>query len=61
VKSAYTEGYAEREPQDLNDQWQACLDFNRRVRLESCPVPIHAIAFSENMQTPPQIVRVVAE
>ncbi len=61
VKAAYTERFAQREPQDLIDQWQACLDFDCRDGLKSCPVPIHAIAFSEDVQTPPQMVRVVAE
>jgi len=61
VKKAYTERFARREPQDLIDQWQACLDFDCREGLKSCPVPIHAIAFSEDVQTPPQMVRVVAE
>jgi pimeloyl-ACP methyl ester carboxylesterase len=61
VKQAYTERFARREPQDLIDQWQACLDFDCRAGLKSCPVPIHAIAFSEDVQTPPQMVSVVAE
>lgn len=61
VKQAYTERFAEREAQDLIDQWQACLDFDCREELRGCPVPIHAIAFSEDVQTPPQMVRVVAD
>lgn len=61
VKEAYTVRFAERKPQDLIDQWQACLDMDCREALKSCPAPIHAIAFSEDVQTPPQMVRVVAE
>lgn len=61
VKEAYTVRFAEREPQDLIDQWQACLDFDLREELKTCPVPIHALAFSEDVQTPPQMVKVVAE
>lgn len=61
VKDAYTVRFAEREPQDLIDQWQACLDMDCRDALKSCPVPIHAVAFSEDIQTPPQMVKVVAE
>ena len=61
VKQAYTDRFAERNPQDLIDQWQACLDFDCREGLRSCPVPIHAVAFSEDVQTPPAMVRVVAD
>ena len=61
VKEAYTERFAGRDPQDLIDQWQACLDFDCRDGLKTCPVPIHAIAFSEDVQTPPAMVRKVAD
>lgn len=61
LKEAYRVRFAEREPQDLIDQWQACLDFDCRTALPHCPVPIHAIAFSEDVQTPPAMVREVAE
>ena len=53
--------YLHDRAQDLIDQWQACLDFDCREELKSCLVPIHAIAFSEDLQTPPQMVRVVAD
>lgn len=61
VKAAYTERFADRDPQDLIDQWQACLDFDCREGLQTCPVPIHAVAFSEDVQTPPAMVRKVAD
>lgn len=61
LKAAYTERFATRDPQDLIDQWQACLDFDCREGLKTCPVPIHAIAFSEDVQTPPAMVREVSE
>jgi len=61
VKAAYTERFANREPQDLIDQWQACLDFDCRVGLKTCPVPIHAVAFSEDVQTPPAMVKEVSD
>ncbi len=61
LKQAYTERFAARAPRDLIDQWQACLDFDCRDALRDCPVPIHAIAFSEDLQTPPTMVRVVAD
>ncbi len=61
VKEAYTTRFAERKPQDLIDQWQACLDFDCREALRDCPVPLHTIAFSEDVQTPPSMVKVVAD
>ena len=61
VKKAYTARFAEREPQDLIDQWEACLDFDCRQALTTCPVPMHVIAFSEDVQTPPAMVKEVAD
>ena len=61
VKEAYTARFAGRAPKDLIDQWEACLDLDCREDLKSCPVPIHAIAFSEDIQTPPAMVKVVAD
>lgn len=61
LKQAYTERFSNREPQDLIDQWQACLDSDCREGLRNCPVPIHVIAFSEDVQTPPAMGRVVAD
>ncbi|MEM6741002.1 MAG: hypothetical protein AAF646_12860, partial [Pseudomonadota bacterium] len=43
------------------EQWQACLDFDCREALRSCPVPFHVIAFSEDVQTPPAMCRVVSD
>ena len=61
VKPAYTVRFSEREPQELIDQWQACLDFDCREALRTCPVPMHVIAFSEDVQTPPAMVKEVAD
>lgn len=61
LKAAYTTRFRDREPQDLIDQWEACLAFDCREALRSCPVPMHAIAFSEDVQTPPAMVKVVAD
>lgn len=61
VRTAYTERFAQRDPQDLIHQWEACLAMDCREALAHCPVPIHAIAFAEDVQTPPQMVKVVAE
>jgi len=61
IKEAYTERFAERKPQDLIDQWEMCLKMDCREALKTCSVPIHAIAFSEDVQTPPSMVKVVAD
>lgn len=42
-------------------QWQACLDYDSGPLLGRIVAPIHAVAFSEDVQTPPQRVREVAE
>ena len=61
VKAAYTARFGGREPQDLIDQWQACLDYDCRARLPDCPVPFHVVAFSEDVQTAPAMCKVVAD
>lgn len=61
VKEAYTARFGGRGPQDLIDQWQACLDYDCRDRLPGCQVPMHVIAFSEDVQTPPGMCRIVAD
>lgn len=61
VKESYTARFRDRDPQDTIEQWQACLDFDCREALRSCPVPFHVIAFSEDVQTPPAMCRVVSD
>lgn len=61
VKDAYTTRFRDRDPQDTIDQWQACLDFDCRDALKNCPVPFRVIGFSEDIQTPPAMCRVVAD
>lgn len=61
LKEAYTARFADRKPQDLIDQWQACLDFDCRDALRTCPVPMHVIGFSEDVQTPPAMCKAVAD
>ena len=53
--------YGARDPQALADQWQACLDYDSLDRLPQCQVPLHVVAFSEDMQTPPQRGRLLAD
>ncbi len=61
IKPAYTERFAGRDPKDLIDQWEACLDFDCREDLKTCPVPMHVISFSEDVQTPPAMCKVVSD
>ena len=61
IKASYTERFRDRDPQDTIDQWQACLDFDCREGLKTCPVPMHVIAFSEDVQTAPVMCKVVAD
>jgi 3-oxoadipate enol-lactonase len=61
VKESYTERFRDRDPQATIDQWQACLDFDCREALRTCPVPFHVIAFSEDVQTAPSMCKVVSD
>lgn len=53
--------FAQRDGAMLAAQWQACLDYDSGELLPRIRCPIHAVAFSEDVQTPPQRVREVAE
>ena len=61
LKASYTERFRDRDPQDTIDQWEACLEFDCREGLKTCPVPIHVIAFSEDVQTAPVMCKVVSD
>ncbi|MEM9342889.1 MAG: alpha/beta hydrolase [Pseudomonadota bacterium] len=61
VKAAYTTRFRDRDPQDTIHQWEACLEFDCRDALKTCPVPFRVIGFSEDIQTPPAMCRVVAD
>ncbi len=61
VKKSYTERFRDRDPKDTIDQWQACLDFDCREALTTCPVPFHVISFSEDVQTAPSMCKVVSD
>ena len=57
----FVEGdFAQRDGAMLAAQWQACLDFDSTELLPNVRVPVHAVAFSEDVQTPPRRVREVA-
>lgn len=61
VKAAYGPRFGDRNPAQPIARWQACLDFDCREALASCPVPVRAIGFTEDVQTPPAMVREAAE
>jgi pimeloyl-ACP methyl ester carboxylesterase len=61
VKPFMESSFAARDGAMLAAQWQACLDFDSSALLPACRVPIHAVAFSEDVQTPPRRVREVAD
>lgn len=61
VREGLLASYKDREDEFLIAQWQACIDFDCIDGLRGCPVPIHVIAFSEDMQTPPAFGKRVAD
>jgi pimeloyl-ACP methyl ester carboxylesterase len=61
LRSFIAADFEARDGEMLAAQWQACLDYDSSALLPQIDVPIHAVAFSEDVQTPPQRVRQVAE
>ncbi|NOD35786.1 MULTISPECIES: alpha/beta fold hydrolase [unclassified Ruegeria] len=61
LKASYTERFRDRDPQATIDQWEACLNFDCREDLKTCPVPMHVVAFSEDVQTAPVMCKVVSD
>jgi pimeloyl-ACP methyl ester carboxylesterase len=61
IKPIVAAGFAQRDGAMLAAQWQACVDFDSGPLLPQIAAPIHAVAFSEDVQTPPARVREVAE
>jgi pimeloyl-ACP methyl ester carboxylesterase len=61
IKPFVAADFADRDGAMLAAQWQACLDYDSGPLLGHIAAPIHAVAFSEDVQTPPQRVREVAE
>jgi pimeloyl-ACP methyl ester carboxylesterase len=61
IKPFVAADFADRDGAMLAAQWQACLDYDSSALLPQIKVPIHAVAFSEDVQTPPRRVREVAE
>ena len=61
IKPFVAADFAQRDGAMLAAQWQACLDYDSGTLLPAIAAPVHAVAFSEDVQTPPQRVREVAE
>jgi pimeloyl-ACP methyl ester carboxylesterase len=61
IRPLVAQDFAGRDGRMLAAQWQACLDYDSSALLPTCTVPVHAIAFSHDVQTPPARVREVAE
>ncbi len=53
--------YGHRDPEALAAQWQACLDYDSLERLPDCEVPLHVIAYGQDLQTPPQRGQLLAD
>jgi pimeloyl-ACP methyl ester carboxylesterase len=60
IKRRVGGNYGHRDSDMLIAQWQACIDFDIVDVLPSCPVPIHAIGFDQDLQTPAPLVRRIA-
>jgi pimeloyl-ACP methyl ester carboxylesterase len=61
IKPLIAADFARRDGSMLAAQWQACLDYDSSAILPRIAAPVHAIAFSQDVQTPPQRVREVAQ
>jgi pimeloyl-ACP methyl ester carboxylesterase len=61
LRDLVAEDFSERDGEMLAAQWEACLEYDSTERLPNCQVPLHVIGFSEDVQTPPQRARQVAE
>ncbi len=53
--------YGSRDGQSLAAQWEACVEFDSLDRLSTCTVPLHVVAFSQDVQTPPARGKAVAD
>jgi pimeloyl-ACP methyl ester carboxylesterase len=61
IKPNVAADFGARDGAMLAAQWQACLDFDSGDLLPAIAAPVHAVAFSQDVQTPPKRVREVAE
>lgn len=61
VRPVVEGAYKERDGAMMAAQWQACLEYDSLDRLPDCRVPLHVVAFSEDLQDPPARGRLVAD
>jgi pimeloyl-ACP methyl ester carboxylesterase len=61
LKTFIATDFEARDGAMLAAQWQACLDYDSSALLPRVHVPIHAVGFEQDVQTPPQRVREVAD
>ena len=61
LRSFIASDFSDRDGAMLAAQWQACLEYDSSELLPRIDVPIHAVAFAQDVQTPPQRVREVAD
>lgn len=51
----------EANEESLIPQWESCLLYDQTEQLPSCMVPMHVVAFAEDVQAPPQDNQELAE
>ncbi len=61
IKAELMEQFDGRSADQLIAQWQPCLGFDCREELRTCCVPIHVIAFEQDLMTPPSECRGVSD
>jgi pimeloyl-ACP methyl ester carboxylesterase len=61
LKPLVAADFSDRDGRMLAAQWEACLEYDSSELLPACQVELHAIAFEQDVQTPPARVREVAE
>jgi len=61
VRPIVARDYGARDGEALAAQWEACVEFDSLERLPGCTVPLHVVAFSQDVQTPPARGKVVAD
>ena len=61
LRSNIDVSYNDRDSEMLVAQWRACLEYDSSKRLPLCQVPMHVIAFDQDLQTPPSRGKRVSE
>ena len=61
IRPSLARDFGERDGKALAAQWQACLEYDSLDRLPSCKVPLHVVAFSQDVQTPPARGKLIAD